>query len=242
MEEKFLQTVEQLRKEGDMESLLEVLKVINTMMNTGAQIVTPIDIPEDIGEGEVKAEDIELRHLTMDGKIKYLAAFTSMDEHKKGPEGAALFMPVGELIDAATAAEDIEGIVINPWSSSFILSKDLISILMDMQNSKTVRASQVSGDFYVHMIEERPVNIIEAVKSKMPEFQNVSRVYITGLNNNGKESYLLMIEFKDEEPDSLFERILAALPDGENGLKIDVTPYTGDIPGVAELIYTKKQG
>ena len=43
----------------------------------------------------------------------------------------------------------------------------------------------------------------------------------------------------DEEPDSLFERILAVLPNGENGLKIDVTPYTGDIPGVAELIYQK---
>ena len=83
MEEKFLQAVEQLRKEGDMESLLEVLKVINSMIATGGQIVTPIEIPDDIGDGEVKAEDIELRHLTMDGKIKYLAAFTSMDEHKK---------------------------------------------------------------------------------------------------------------------------------------------------------------
>jgi hypothetical protein len=239
MEDKFLQAVEQLRKEGDMESLLGVLKVINSMMSTGGQIVTPIDIPADIGEGEVKAEDIELKHLTMDGKVKYLAAFTSMDEHKKGPEGAALFMPMREIVDTAFAAGDIEGIVINPWSSSFILSKDLISILMDMNKSKTVRASQVSGDFYVHMIDERPVNIIDAVKTKMPEFENVSRVYITGLNNNGKESYLLMVEFADEEPDSLFEKILAALPAGENGLKIDVTPYTGDIPGVAELIYQK---
>ena len=239
MEDKFLQAVEQLRKEGDMESLLGVLKVINSMMSTGGQIVTPIDIPADIGEGEVKAEDIELKHLTMDGKVKYLAAFTSMDEHKKGPEGAALFMPMREIVDTAFAAGDIEGIVINPWSSSFILSKDLISILMDMNKSKTVRASQVSGDFYVHMIEDRPVNIIDAVKTKMPEFENVSRVYITGLNNNGKESYLLMVEFADEEPDSLFEKILAALPAGENGLKIDVTPYTGDIPGVAELIYQK---
>lgn len=239
MEEKFLQAVEQLRKEGDMESLLEVLKVINSMIATGGQIVTPIEIPDDIGDGEVKAEDIELRHLTMDGKIKYLAAFTSMDEHKKGPEGAALFIPVKELIDTVTAAEDIEGIVINPWSSSFILSKDLISILMDMDKSKTVRASQVSGDFYVHIMEERPVNIIAAVKAKMPEFENVSRVYITGLNNNGRESYLLMVEFSGEEPDSLFERILAVLPNGENGLKIDVTPYTGDIPGVAEMIYQK---
>ena len=175
----------------------------------------------------------------MDGKIKYLAAFTSMDEHKKGPEGAALFMPIREIVDTAFAAEDIEGIVINPWSSSFILSKDLISILMDMNKSKTVRASQVSGDFYVHAMEERPVNIIAAVKAKMSEFENVSRVYITGLNNNGKESYLLMVEFADEEPDSLFEKILAVLPEGENGLKIDVTPYTGDIPGVAELIYQK---
>ena len=130
MEEKFLQAVEQLRKEGDMESLLEVLKVINSMIATGGQIVTPIEIPDDIGDGEVKAEDIELRHLTMDGKIKYLAAFTSMDEHKKGPEGAALFIPVKELIDTVTATGDIEGIVINPWSSSFILSKDLIRILL----------------------------------------------------------------------------------------------------------------
>ena len=58
MEEKFLQAVEQLRKEGDMESLLEVLKVINSMIATGGQIVTPIEIPDDIGDGEVKAEDI----------------------------------------------------------------------------------------------------------------------------------------------------------------------------------------
>ena len=237
MEEKFLQAVEQLRKEGNMESLIEVLKVINSMIATGGQIVTPIEIPDDIGNGEVKVEDIELKHLTMDGKIKYLAAFTSMDEHKKGPESAALFMPVKELIDIIAAAEDIEGIVINPWSSSFILSKDLISILMDMDKSKTVRASQVLGDFYVHMMEERPVNIIAAVKAKMPEFENVSKVYI--LNNNGRESYLLMVEFSGEETDSLFERILGVLPNGENGIKIDVTPYTGDIPAVAELIYQK---
>ena len=51
MEEKFLQAVEQLRKEGDMESLLEVLKVINSMIATGGQIVTPIEIPDDIGDG-----------------------------------------------------------------------------------------------------------------------------------------------------------------------------------------------
>ncbi len=239
MEEKFLQAVEALRKEGDMESLLGVLKVINSMMSTGGQIVTPIDIPDDIGEGEVKAEDIEFKHLTMDGKVEYLAAFTSMDEHKKGPEGAALFMPLKEIVDMVCMSENIEGIVINPWSSSFILSRDLINLLKDMNNSKTVRASQVSGDFYVHVMENRPVNIIAAIKEKMPEFENVSRVYITGLNNNGKESYLLMVDFENEEPDSLFERILAVLPGGENGLGIDVTPYTGDIPAVAELVYEK---
>ncbi len=240
MEDKFLQAVEQLRKEGNMEALLEVLKVINSMMSTGGQIVTPIDIPGNIGEGEVKAEDIELKHLTMDGKIKYLAAFTSMDEHKKGPEGAALFMPLKEIVDVVSVSEDLEGIVINPWSSSFILSKDLISLLKDMNSSRTVRASQVSGDFYVHVMENRPVNIIAAIKEKMPEFENVSRIYITGLNNNGKESYLLMVDFRDEDPDSLFERILAVLPGGENGLSIDVTPYTGEIPAVAELIYEKQ--
>ena len=70
MEEKFLQAVEQLRKEGDMESLLEVLKVINSMIATGGQIVTPIEIPDDMGDGEVKAEDIELRkNHTLDARL-----------------------------------------------------------------------------------------------------------------------------------------------------------------------------
>lgn len=239
MEQKFLEAVEHLREEGSMEALTGVLKVINSMISTGMQIITPIDIAGEIGDGEVKAEDIEFKHLTMDGKVKYLAAFTSMDEHKKGPEGAALFMPVKELADTVTASDDIEGIVINPWSSSFILSKDLISILNDMDKSKTVRSSQVSGDFHLHVIEQRPVNIINAVKAKMPEFDNVNRVYITGLNNNGKESYLLMVDFVNEQPDSLFEKILSVLPNGENGLKIDVTLYTGEIPGVTELIYQK---
>lgn len=231
----FKEKVEAFRKDGSREALVEVLKSLDKICESGYRIITPIEVPEGADMSEVMPEEVELQRLS-DGNSAYLVGFTSMDELKLGPESAAYYTDLDTLMNTALNAPGIEGIVIDPWSSSFIFRNDLISSLFEVQEQKKVSAHDVSDNFFVHAPSPKPLDLIAAVRERMPALPEVKRVFLTGLNNDGTESYLLIVDFEGMETGALFTKILEMLPVPANGMRIDLTPFAGEVP-TAELIY-----
>ena len=58
-------------------------------------------------------------------------AFTSFDEQMKSPDAvkSTFWADINSLFDAALAAEEIQGIILNPWHCTLQLDKTLIRII-----------------------------------------------------------------------------------------------------------------
>ncbi len=231
------EAIEDFRKEGSYENLMTILKAIDRVNGSGRRFITPVTVEEGENAAEIDPEKVELTKIS-DGRSAYLVAFTSMEELKKGPETAALHVDMESLMDVVLDNVDIAGIVIDPWTSSFMFKDDLVRVLRNMSESKSVKAHNVSEDFFVFAPDPKPLDLIINVRNMMPSFPEVDKVYLAGLNNGGIESYLLMVEFHDEEMGTLFAKILESLPQPTDGRKVDLTPFTTEVP-VAELIYEK---
>lgn len=235
MIKRFKETVEEFRKDGSKENLVEILKALDKICESGLKIITPIEVSEDSNLEEVMPEDVELVRIS-DGNSAYLVAFTSMEELKKGPESAAYYTDLETLMNTALYAKGIEGVVIDPWSSSFMFKNDLIDKLFKIQDQKKISAHDVSENFFVFTPDPKPLDLIASVRERMPKWPEVKRVFMTGINNDGKEGYLLLIDFEGIEMGALFKKILEELPAPSNGMGINLTPFTGEVP-TAELIY-----
>lgn len=240
MEKRFKGCIDVFRQEGSTESLMEVLKTVADMCVNETQIVTPVDV-EGVEEGqEIQPENVSLMHLEDGNGECYLVVFTSIEEHNAGTETAALYMPINSVIEAAKGEDFIAGVVINPWTDSFMLKNELIDVVTEMNEQKKVRSTSLEDDFYLHVIEEKPIDLYSAIQAMMPNFEAVNKVYVTGLNNKGKECYLLIVDFEGEEVGSLFSRILELIPALRDGKRVEMTPYTGTVPdGLTDLVYVK---
>lgn len=232
----FKKKVEEFREDSSRENLVEILKALDKICEAGLKIITPIETPE-IAVDEVLPEDVTLQRIS-DGRSAYLVGYTSMEELKMGPESAAYYTDLDTLMNTAVEADGISGIVIDPWSSSFIFREDLIRTLYEIQDQKKVSVHDVSDNFYVHVLDPKPIDLIISIREKMPQIPEVKKVYLAGLNNDGKESYLLIVDSEGMEMSKLFAEILEVLPVPSNGMRIDITPYTGEVP-TADLVYEK---
>ncbi len=240
MEKRFKKSIDSFREEGSTESLMEVLKTVADMYGNNLQVITPVDIDESRSGEELKPEDVSFRHIQNGNGENFLVAFTSMEEHKMGPDTNAMFMALPLILQSAREEEDITGVVINPWTDSFMLMDELMDIVISMNEEKKVRSTSLEEDFYLHAVEEKPLDLYGAVAECCISIPAVNRVWCAGLNNKGKECYLLIVDFEGEEIGSLFSRILESLPALKDGKRIEMTPYTGNIPeSMTDLIYVK---
>ena len=112
--------IDRAKRERTEKSLLGVLEALRRRMREDGHFMIPV-----IAEGEGR---FAFRTLTgKDGKT-WLAAFTSRQEYAKGEPSGIL----SNFIDTTLAAcldSDEAGFVINPWSSAFLLPKEIIAIL-----------------------------------------------------------------------------------------------------------------
>ena len=67
---------------------------------------------------------------TADGG-RWWYAFTSFDEQMKSPDAvkSTFWADINSLFDASLAAEEIRGIILNPWHCTLQLDKTLIRII-----------------------------------------------------------------------------------------------------------------
>ena len=104
------------------ETLSNVLETIRSRMNENGHFMIPVIMDKD---SEDKTESFAFRTVqTEDGKQWY-ALFTSKEEFEKGPKSEVLSFFMDRVLQNVKDDSE-EGIIINPWGQSFLLSKDLI--------------------------------------------------------------------------------------------------------------------
>ena len=125
--EKIEEAIAALQQEPTQEMLAHTLTVIRRRMQEKGQFVIAVEPPT--GNNQLKLQAIT----TDDGKVWWMA-FTSFEEELKGSNSVmSTFMTdIKQLFTSALQADTISGIILNPWSRTIMLDKNLIQITLGL--------------------------------------------------------------------------------------------------------------
>ena len=131
-------------EDSNRQNLIGVLDAILQRSRAGGHFLIPVIPPQamfemididhvKIGDTVTSQEELhfKLHHIqTNDGKM-WLAAFTSDEEYRKGEAASIIDNFIGSMLEGCADMSD-EGIIINPWGQSFLLTKDLIKLIIQV--------------------------------------------------------------------------------------------------------------
>lgn len=137
------------------EKLIAALEAIRAQMNRGASFLVPVEVPQsaldqldlttakpgDIVQAK-KNLRLVIRKLKMETGDEYLAAFTSPAEVEKGEATLTIASPISAYLENILHAEGTAGIVLDPWSEPFLLTKDMIGVILEV-NKKVQPKSRI---------------------------------------------------------------------------------------------------
>ena len=136
------EAVDRYYQVSNKENLIGVMEAIFKRMQADGHFLIPIIPPQamfdmididhvKIGNTVTSQEEmhIKLHHIqTNDGKL-WLVAFTSHEEYQKGEAVSVISNFISSVLMGCSEMPE-EGIIINPWGQSFLLTKDLIKMIL----------------------------------------------------------------------------------------------------------------
>ena len=142
------EAIAQYYQDSSRENLVGVTNAILKRMEADGHFLIPVIPPQamfdmidiehvKVGDVVTNEEDLhfKLHHIqTSDGKL-WLAAFTSDEEHRKGENCSVISHFIGSVLEGCAAMYE-EGIIINPWGQSFLLTKDLIDLILQASETQ----------------------------------------------------------------------------------------------------------
>ena len=114
--------IDKYYEEGSKENLIAVLDTIRQRMHADGHFIHPVLVNEE-NENEFAFQTLT----TKDGKV-WSVAFTSHAEYEKGEPSRVL----SNFIDTSMKfcmESQTDGFIINPWSQSFLLTKELMEMI-----------------------------------------------------------------------------------------------------------------
>lgn len=131
------------RSEQSKNNLLKVLTSIQRRAMEDGQFLIPVELPQAtlnmIDPKAVKAgdvltlqEDLRFKPLqlqTKNGQSAFVA-FTSRQEMEKGQSSSIISYPIASFFASVLNEKSVVGAVVNPWSDSFFLPKDMIQAIL----------------------------------------------------------------------------------------------------------------
>ena len=138
-------------EKGDKESLIGVLDAILQRMKADGHFMIPVIPPQAmaemidvehvrVGDTVTNEEDLhfKLHHIqTNDGKM-WLVAFTSDEEYRKGEATSIISNFIDAMLEGCADMAE-EGIILNPWGQSFLLTKDLIQLILQVNEEGSTK-------------------------------------------------------------------------------------------------------
>ena len=126
------------------QNLIGVLDAILQRSRAGGHFLIPVIPPQamfdmidiehvKIGDTVTSQEELhfKLHHIQTNDEKMWLAAFTSDEEYRRGEEASIIDNFIGSMLEGCADMSD-EGIIINPWGQSFLLTKDLIKLIIQV--------------------------------------------------------------------------------------------------------------
>ena len=126
--EKIETAIAALQQEPSEEMLAHTLTVIRRRMKDGGQFIIAVESPK--GDDQMQVQAIQ----TPDGN-RWWAAFTSFEEELKGSGSVMSTFLTGmeQAFRTVLMAEEVNGIIVNPWNRTIMLDKNLIRIILGEQ-------------------------------------------------------------------------------------------------------------
>ena len=114
-----------LQQESTQEMLAHTLTVIRRRMKEKGRLIIAVEPPK--ADGNLNIQAIK----TDDGRMWWMA-FTSFDEEMKGGNQvmSTFLADMDQLLKSSLSANDIEGVIFNPWNKTIMLNKKLINIVL----------------------------------------------------------------------------------------------------------------
>ena len=126
--EKIETAIAALQQEPSEEMLAHTLTVIRRRMKEGGQFIIAVEPPK--GDDQMQVQAIQ----TPDGN-RWWAAFSSFEEELKGSGSVMSTFLTGmeQAFRIVLMAEEVNGIIVNPWNRTIMLDKNLIRIILGEQ-------------------------------------------------------------------------------------------------------------
>ena len=123
--EKIEAAIWQLQQEPTQEMLAHALTVVRRRMNEKGHLIVAVDPAGSIDSLQIQTIQ------TSDGR-NWFAAYTGFEEQMKGSNAvmSGFTAEMEQLFQTALQAEEVEGLILNPWNRTLMLNKNLIHIVM----------------------------------------------------------------------------------------------------------------
>jgi hypothetical protein len=125
--EKIEEAIGDIYTENNQEKLANLLQALLEAGQEEAQLMVPVVAPGEDAAGE------PMRVQTQDGAM-WLAGFTSKGEYEKGEACPVVSCGYFAYMQKALEAEEVEGILLNPWGNGFLFTKDLIRMVCQVRD------------------------------------------------------------------------------------------------------------
>lgn len=142
-----------LNAEQNQDNFFAVLESIRVQMNAEGRFMVPVEIPqaatdmidlENVKVGDVvqAKEDLHfvMRKLQLENAEEALVAFTSQEEVNKGQPTSILSHSMDTFLKGVVCMAGIAGVVLNPWGASFLLGKDMIEMIFQVNEKPKVES------------------------------------------------------------------------------------------------------
>lgn len=127
--EKLEAAIRSVYSDNGKDSLAKLLFALLEAGNQGAQLIVPV------AEQGADAAGEPLRVQTEDGSM-WLAAFTSEGEYRLGESCDTVFSGYFDYMEKAMEAEEVQGIMLNPWGNAFLFSRELIQMVRQVREQE----------------------------------------------------------------------------------------------------------
>ena len=142
------EAIAQFNSKRTKENMIAVLEAIRRRMHEDGQFILPVIPPqaafdaidlEHIKAGDTITYDEELHfklhHIETDDGRSCLAVFTSREECEKGESVSTITNFIAPVLKSWRNMPEA-GVFINPWGNSFLLTKELLNLILDADKSE----------------------------------------------------------------------------------------------------------
>ena len=134
--EKIEEAVAAFNNDRNQKTLGGVVNAIGHEMEQGTRFLlaaVPMQAP---GGNNASRPAFRMNVLKTNNGALVAAAFTSTAEQRKGGKTEALAVPIKDVFENVLRMEQLQGVVLNPWGSNFLITRQLITSILSYAEQK----------------------------------------------------------------------------------------------------------